>query len=75
MRRVLDRFGLIGELAFGVCAIWLASALTIRWVLLKVQRTAYLPARINSAETCQSVLDTIVSRVRHRATTLTLGPL
>lgn len=81
MRRTADHFGSIGELAFvlgaivGICGIWFATALTIRWVLLKVQRTAVLPGRINSEETCQRVLDIIVSRVRRRATTLTLGPL
>ncbi len=81
MRRTSEHFGLIGDLGFGVvsiagiCTVWLATALSIRWVLLKVQRSAVLPERINSAETCQRVLDMIVSRVRRRATTLTLGPL
>lgn len=81
MRRTSEDFGIIGTIAFGViaitgiCAIWLASTLIIRWVLLKVQRTIFLPKRINSEETFQRVLNAIFSRIRRRATTVTLGPL
>lgn len=81
MRETLDHLGLIGDLVGGVISIagigtvWLATTLIIRWVLIKVQRTAVLPGRINSVETFQRVFDTIIFRVRRRATTLTLGPL
>jgi hypothetical protein len=81
IRRTSDLFGMLGELTsrivilVAVGAILFIAALIIRWVLLKVQRAAFLPKRINSAESCQHVLDMIVSRVRRRATTLTLGPL
>lgn len=81
MRKKLDQFELIGDLIGGVVSIaiivivWLATTLIIRWVLIKVQRTVVLPGQINSVETFQSVFDAIVSRVRRRATTLTLGPL
>lgn len=81
MRGMADHFGLIGKLVLGIViligmvTVWLAITLIINWLLVKVQRTAVLPGQINSLETFQKVLDTIVSRVRRRATTLTLGPL
>ena len=81
MRKTSDDLGAIGGLAFGVvgivgiCVLWFATTVTIRWVLLAVQRAVVLPGRVDSAEACRRVLDTIVSRVRRRATTLTLGPL
>ena len=80
-RQLAGDLGAIGDLLFPVFVIVVYGALVlvvaaiIRWLLLTVQRALVSPARINSAESCARVLDTIVARVRHRATTLTLGPM
>lgn len=73
--------GFLGSVGFPVlilgvfCLAVLALAGLIRWLLLTVQRAFLLPGRITSLKARERVLETILTRVRRRATTLTLSPM
>ena len=81
MRQTSDDLGAFGDLMFAIVIIAgfgvvvVATAGPIRWAILTAQRAVVLPGRIDFEEACRRVLDAIVSRVRRRATTLTLSPL
>ncbi len=81
LRATSRSFGALGELVLGIglivviCATWFVVTVLIRSVLVTIQRRAFLPGRIDSDAAFASVLDTILARIRRRATTLTLGPL
>lgn len=81
MRTFAHDWGGVGELVFGVlligmiCVAWLLATLLVRWAIVAIQRATLLPPRIETADQLALVMDTLLQRVRRRASTLTLGPL
>ncbi|WP_227816576.1 hypothetical protein [Nitrogeniibacter aestuarii] len=81
LRELARSWGSVGDLVFpivliaGICLAWFVAALLIRWLIVSIQRALLLPRRIESADQLELVMETLLERVRRRASTLTLGPL
>lgn len=81
MRETARALGEAGEWLSGVGLIvvlglvWYVFARLIRWLIVTIQRAALLPPRIETADLLALVMETLLERIRRRASTLTLGPL